>query len=103
MRGRALRMGSDATRATLLAMAAVTPPARRVLQPLAAGPLAVADASFRAWPALNSEATRHAVNAGRRHRLHLQDAVGPDPTRELFAGDALMARFGRALAERRAL
>ena len=37
------------------------------------------------------------------HRLHLQDAAGPDPTRELFAGDALMARFGRALAERRAI
>lgn len=94
---------------TLLTMVAVAPPARRVLesagQPLATGPLAVADASFRAWPALNDEATRYAVNAGRRHRLHLQpeDATGPDPTRELFAGDALMARFGRGLAERRAI
>jgi hypothetical protein len=34
--------------------------------------------TFRAWPALNDDDIRLAVNAGRRFRLHLQD---DDPTR----------------------
>ena len=58
----------------------------------------VAHASFKAWPALNSEETRFAVNAGRRHRLHLDE-----PTRELFRSDTLLGRFGLALAERKAV
>ena len=68
---------------------------------------AAADARFRAWPALNDEATRHAVNAGRRYRLHLREeggtAAGGDPTAALFSGGTLMGRFGLALAARRAV
>ena len=50
-----------------------------------------------------NEGTRKAVNAGRRFRLHLQnasaaEASGGDPTLELFQGDTLMNRFALALA-----
>ena len=48
----------------------------------------IVDANFRAYPALNDDATRMAVNAGRRHRLHLKDTDGSeevDPTVELFS------------------
>ena len=63
-----------------------------------------ADATFRAWPALNNESTRLAVNAGRRYRLHLLSTdIAEDPTRTLFHGDNLMNRFARALAERKAV
>ena len=55
-------------------------------------------ATFRAWPALNDEATRMAVNAGRRFRLHLANETRDDPTYALFEGDALMNRFALALA-----
>ena len=52
---------------------------------------------------MNDEGTRKAVNAGRRFRLHLQnasaaEALGGDPTLELFQGDTLMNRFALALA-----
>jgi hypothetical protein len=95
----------------LLSALAVAPPARRVAPPApvnpflptAASSLAVqADANFRAWPALNDAATRMAINAGKRYRLHLPPA-DDDPTRELFAGDSLMCRFSVALAKRKAL
>jgi hypothetical protein len=67
-----------------------------------------ADASFRAWPALNDEATRRSVNAGRRYRLHLQpsDVMADgdiDSTLALFAGDSIMARFALALAARKCI
>ena len=63
-----------------------------------------APATFRAWPALNDEGTRKAVNAGRRFRLHLQNAsAAEDPTLELFQGDSLMNRFALALARRKAV
>ena len=50
-----------------------------------------------------NEGTRKAVNAGRRFRLHLQnasaaEASGGDPTLELFQGETLMNRFALALA-----
>jgi hypothetical protein len=63
------------------------------------------DATFRAWPALNNETTRRAVNAGRRFRLHLLEVESgfEDPTRNLFLGDALMSRFAMALAEKKAI
>lgn len=75
----------------------------------AAGPITLpmqADAAFRAWPALNDEATRRSVNAGRRYRLHLrEDALDADadPTLSLFSGDTLMGRFALALAQRKAV
>ena len=59
----------------------------------------VSDASFKAWPALNDEATRRAVNAGRRHRLHLDDAT----LALLDERDSLLAKFARALAVRKAV
>ena len=61
--------------------------------------------TFRAWPALNDDDIRLAVNAGRRFRLHLQDddPSAPDPTLELFQGDSLMNRFARALAAKKAI
>jgi hypothetical protein len=62
----------------------------------------VTDAAFRAYPALNDEATRMAVNAGRRHRLHLVDAA-EDPTLDLLSDGSLMSRFGLALASRKAV
>ena len=101
------------TMACMLALAPLRPPPRRVVEqsvisvnpflPTASGSLAVqADAKFRAWPALNDPETRMAVNAGRRHRLHLStDAICP--TRALFAGESIMSRFAIALAERKAL
>ena len=61
-------------------------------------PPAQPPATFRAWPALNEEATRMAVNAGRRFRLHLANETRDDPTYALFEGDALMNRFALALA-----
>ena len=61
-------------------------------------PPAQPPATFRAWPALNDEATRMAVNAGRRFRLHLANETRDDPTYALFEGDALMNRFALALA-----
>jgi hypothetical protein len=69
----------------------------------------VTDASFRAYPALNDEIKRMAVNAGRRHRLHLVDTAGAngdqvvDPTSELLSDGSLMSRFGLALAARKAV
>ena len=50
-----------------------------------------------------NEGTSKAVNAGRRFRLHLQnasaaEASGGDPTLELFQGETLMNRFALALA-----
>jgi len=96
------------TMAVVLALA----PQRRVLDaapqsPFAAGPHAShhsTDANFRAWPALNDVATRHAVNAGRRHRLHLgANNGGADPTLDLFSGGTLMDRFALALAARKAV
>ena len=80
------------------------PPQRRVFVQTATNMLPPeAPATFRAWPALNDEGTRKAVNAGRRFRLHLQnasaaEASGGDPTLELFQGDTLMNRFALALA-----
>ena len=79
------------------------PPQRRVFAQAATMLPPEAPASFRAWPALNDEATRKAVNAGRRFRLHLQnasvaEASGGDPTLELFQADTLMNRFALALA-----
>ena len=51
-----------------------SPPVRRVApSPFTAGTHAAhhtADAKFRAWPALNNETTRHAVNAGYPHGLN---------------------------------
>ena len=78
-------------------------PPRRVFAQAATMLPPEAPASFRAWPALNDEATRKAVNAGRRFRLHLQnasaaEASGGDPTLELFQADTLMNRFALALA-----
>ena len=61
-------------------------------------PPAQPPATFRAWPALNDEATRMAVNAGRRFRLHLANETQDEPTYALFEGDALMNRFALALA-----
>ena len=59
----------------------------------------VPDASFKAWPALNDENTRRSVNAGRRHRLHLDD-----PTLALLdERDSLLAKFARSLAVRKAV
>ena len=100
---------------TMLVLA-LSPPQRRVLvpddrpqSPFAAGHHAShlsTDAAFRAWPALNDVATRHAVNAGRRYRLHLKaddGAAGSDPTLELFSGGSLMDRFALALAARKAI
>ena len=58
------------------------------------------DTAFRAWTALNDVTMRHAVNAGRRHRLHLSGEPD-DPTMELFGGGTLMDRFALALARRR--
>ena len=93
-------------------------PRRRVVDRAPPTPLPVSpflptnppvDAGFKAWPALNDEATRRAVNAGRRHRLHLQNGVDEsgsgevDPTLELFRGDSLMCRFALALAARKAI
>ena len=66
-------------------------------------PPAQPPATFRAWPALNDEATRMAVNAGRRFRLHLANETPADPTYALFEGDALMNRFALALARRRSI
>ena len=66
-------------------------------------PPAQPPATFRAWPALNDEATRMAVNAGRRFRLHLANETRDDPTYALFEGDALMNRFALALARRRSI
>lgn len=66
----------------------------------------IVDANFRAYPALNDDATRMAVNAGRRHRLHLKDTDGSeevDPTVELFSDGSLMSRFALALAARKAV
>ena len=80
------------------------PPQRRVFVQTATNMLPPeAPATFRAWPALNDEGTRKAVNAGRRFRLHLQnasaaEASGGDPTLELFQGETLMNRFALALA-----
>ena len=79
------------------------PPQRRVFAQAATMLPPESPASFRAWPALNDEATRKAVNAGRRFRLHLQnasaaEASGGDPTLELFQADTLMNRFALALA-----
>ena len=81
------------------------PPQRRVFVQTATNMLPPeAQTTFRAWPALNDEGTRRAVNAGRRFRLHLQNAsaaelaLGGDPTLELFQGDTLMNRFALALA-----
>ena len=96
---------------TLLAVATALPPARRVpVQVPRSGSsstaaLEYADANFRAWPALNDEKIRRAVNAGQRYRLHLLDnASMPDPTLELFSHDkSLMSRFGLALAAKRAV
>jgi hypothetical protein len=68
---------------------------------LQAGPPEV---TFKAWPALNDDDIRLAVNAGRRFRLHLHgDPNIPDPTLELFHGDSLMNRFARALAAKKAI
>ena len=63
------------------------------------------DAAFKAWPALNNETTRRAVNAGRRFRLHLDTNASRvvDPTVELFHGDSLMSRFAMAVATRRCI
>ena len=82
---------------TSLASLAPSPPLRRVapqpsVQSASSSQLfAKKDATFRAWPALNDETTRLAVNAGRRHRLHVTSSAD-DPTRALFEGDSLMAR-----------
>lgn len=57
------------------------------------------DERFRSWPVLNDEAVAASVGVGRRSRL--------DPRQnrlaELFVGDGLQARLGRALTARRAV
>lgn len=104
----------------LLAVAAMAPPhmTRRVIPstapdivattapnpflPTASGSLgAQSDANFRAFPALNNATLRMAMNAGRRHRLHLED---DGHTLEFFSKqNALMDRFALALARRKAV
>ena len=94
---------------TSLASLAPSPPLRRVapqpsVQSASSSQLfATKDATFRAWPALNDEATRVKLNAGRRFRLHLQEDNDDDPTLKLFEADTLMNRFGMALARRKAI
>lgn len=100
---------------TLLTLALAPPPQRRPSAPphkpssvpfvqTASNQLRVQnEATFRAWPALNDDTMRCAVNAGRRYRLHLQDDGREDPTLLLLQGDSLMNKFALALAQRRAI
>ena len=90
--------------------ASLSAPRANPFAPTAAGALHVrGDARFVAWPALNDPDALARVGAGSRHRLHLwrpragSPPVADDPTARLFDGDALLARFGRALARRKAV
>lgn len=53
---------------------------------------------FKAWPALNEQQLALAVDVGRRRRLYPSEGLN-----QLFCDDALQARLGRELAERRAI